>query len=137
MRIKWTPDLSVDMKEIDGQHKELFKRINNLDTAMKKGRAKEEILGLIEFLDEYAIIHFRTEEWYMIKYDYPKYPLHKTKHAWFKKELSAIRQKLEKEGATPEIIVLSNNLLITWFSVHIRTTDRTLGAYLRPKMERI
>ncbi len=137
MKIKWTSDLSVDVKEIDGQHKELFKRINNLDTAMKKGRAKEEVLGLIEFLDEYAIIHFRTEEWYMIKYDYPKYPFHKTKHAWFIKELSAVRRKLEKEGATPEVIILSNNLLITWFSSHIRTTDTALGAYLRPKIARI
>ena len=68
MKIKWTSDLSVDVKEIDGQHKELFKRINNLDTAMKKGRAKEEVLGLIEFLDEYVVIHFRTEELFMIKY---------------------------------------------------------------------
>ncbi|MDA8104300.1 MAG: bacteriohemerythrin [Nitrospiraceae bacterium] len=137
MKIKWTSDLSVDVKEIDGQHKELFKRINNLDTAMKKGRAKEEILGLIEFLDEYVVIHFRTEELYMIRYDYPRYPFHKTKHAWFKKEFSVVRKKLEKEGPTPEVIILSNNLLITWFSGHIRTTDTALGAYLRPKLARI
>ncbi len=137
MRIKWTQDLSVDVKEIDGQHKELFKRINSLDTALKKGKAKEEVLGLFEFLDEYATIHFRTEEFYMIKYAYPRFPFHKTKHAWFMKELSAVKMKLEKEGPTPKVIILGNNLLITWFCSHIRTTDMALGAYLRPKLARI
>ncbi len=137
MRIKWTQDLSVDMKEIDGQHKELFRRINSLDTALRKGKAKEEILGLIEFLDEYVVIHFRTEEFYMIKYAYPRYQFHKTKHVWFMKELSAVKKKLERNGPTPEVIILSNNLLITWFSNHIRKTDTALGSYLRPKLASI
>jgi hemerythrin len=134
MKVKWTQDLSVDVKEIDAQHKELLRRIDGLDSAMKQGRAKEEILRLIEFLDEYVVIHFRTEELFMIQHAYPKYHFHKTKHEWFKNEFSAIRKRLEEEGATPEVIVLSNNLLITWFSSHIRTTDTTLGTYLKPKL---
>jgi hemerythrin len=134
MMVKWTKDLSVDVKEIDSQHRELFKRINGLDSAIKKGRAKEEVLRLMDFLDEYVVIHFRTEELYMIQYRYPKYQFHKTKHEWFKKEFAAIGNKLEREGATPEVIILSNNLLITWFSSHIRTTDTALGSYLATKM---
>jgi len=63
-----------------------------------------------------------------------KYQIHKTKHEWFKEESSAIRKRLEKEGATPEVI-LSNNLLITWFCNHIRTIDAELVAYLKPKLE--
>ncbi len=131
MRVKWTQDLSIGLKEIDGQHKELFKRINGLDTALRGGRAKEEILGLFEFLDEYVIIHFRTEELYMIRYDYPKFKFHRMKHEWFKKEFSAIRKRLQKEGATPDVIIQSNNLLITWFCNHILTTDMAFGGYLR------
>jgi len=102
---------------------------------MKKGRAKEEVLRVIEFLDEYVVIHFRTEEMFMLNYAYPKYQIHKTKHEWFKEESSAIRKRLEKEGATPEVIILSNNLLITWFCNHIRTIDAELVAYLKPKLE--
>jgi len=30
----------------------------------------------------------------------------------------------------PEVIILSNNLLITWFCNHIRTIDAELGMYL-------
>lgn len=137
MNVKWTQDLSVDVKEIDMQHKELFRRINGLDTAMKRGKAREEVVPLIEFLEEYTVVHFRTEEIYMIKYRYPRYQIHKAKHEWFAEEFASIRKKLEREGATAEVIVRSNNLLITWFSGHIRTTDTALGAFLKPKIAKL
>ena len=134
MKLQWTEDLSVGVEEIDNQHKELFDRINNLDSAMKQGRAKEEVVRLIEFLDKYVIIHFSAEEKYMTDYSYAGYALHKTKHDWFKKEFSDIRTKLDAGVITPDVIMLSNNLLITWFSNHIRSIDMMLGNFLKSKI---
>ena len=134
MKLQWTQDFSVGVEEIDSQHKDLFERINKLDSAMKLGRAKEEVVRLIEFLDTYAVIHFSAEEKYMTDYDYSGYALHRTKHDWFKKEFSEIRTKLDAEGVTPDVIMLSNNLLITWFSNHVRTIDMMLGSFLKSKI---
>jgi hemerythrin len=134
MKLQWTQDLSVGVEEIDSQHKELFDRINNLDTAMKQGSAREEVVRLIEFLDKYVIIHFGAEEKYMTDYNYAGYALHKTKHDWFKKEFSNIRTKLNAGGITADVIMLSNNLLITWFSNHIRSIDMMLGSFLKSKI---
>ena len=134
MKLEWTQELSVGVGEIDNQHKELFDGINNLDSAMKRGTAKEEVIRLIEYLDKYVVIHFEAEEKYMINYNYAGYALHKTKHDWFKKEFSDIRIKLDAEGITPEAIMRSNNLLITWFSNHIRTIDMMLGSFLKSKI---
>jgi hemerythrin len=134
MKLQWTQNFSVGVEEIDSQHKELFDRINHLDSAMKQDRAKDEVIRLIEFLDKYVIIHFDAEEKYMIDYNYAGYALHKTKHDWFKKEFSDIRTKLDAGGVTPDLIMLSNNLLITWFSNHIRTIDMTLGSFLKSKI---
>lgn len=134
MKLQWTQDLSIGVEEIDSQHRELFDRINNLDSAMKQGSAKEEVVRLIEFLDTYVIIHFGAEEKYMTDYNYAGYALHKTKHNWFKKEFSDIRTKLGVGGITPDLIMLSNNLLITWFSNHIRTIDMMLGSFLKSKI---
>ena len=134
MRLQWNQDLSVGVEEIDGQHRELFDRINSLDSSMKQGKAKNEVLRLMDFLDEYVILHFGTEEKYMADYDYPGYSLHKTKHNSFKKELAEIRKKLEIDGATPQVIILSNDLLIKWFSNHIRTIDMALGLFLKSKI---
>jgi hemerythrin len=133
MQLLWTRDLSVGVEEIDIQHKELFEMINALDAAIKKGKAKKEIMELIGFLDGYIVNHFGTEEEYMTARGYPDYPYHKKKHEWFTEEFSGIKKRLE--GGTPlvEVIGLSNNLLITWFSNHIRTTDKALGGFLAPK----
>jgi len=134
MKLEWTKDLSVGVEEIDNQHKDLFERINNLDSAMKQGGAKEEIVRLIEFLDKYVIDHFSEEEKFMTDHNYAGYDLHKTKHDWFKKEFSDIWSNLDAEGVTPEVIVQSNNLLITWFSNHVRSIDRMLGSFLKSKI---
>ena len=134
MKLQWTQDLSVGVEEIDSQHRELFDRINNLDSAMKRGTAKEEVVRLIEFIDEYVVIHFGAEEKYMIDYNYAGYALHKTKHDWFKKEFSDIRTNLDTGGVTPDLIMRSNNLLITWFSNHIRSIDMMLGSFLKSKI---
>ena len=134
MKLQWDQDFSVGVEEIDSQHKELFDRINNLDSAMKQGTAKEEVARLIEFLHKYVTIHFGTEEKYMIDYNYTGYALHKTKHDWFKKEFSDIQIKLDAEGITPDAIMRSNNLLITWFSNHIRSIDMMLGSFLKSKI---
>lgn len=134
MKLQWTRDLSVGVEEIDSQHRELFDRINNLDSAMKQGRAKEEVVRLFEFLDAYVITHFGAEEKYMTDCNYTGYALHKTKHEWFKKEFSDIRTKLDAGGTTPDVIMLSNNLLITWFSNHIRSIDMMLGSFLKTKL---
>ena len=134
MKLQWTQDLSVGVEEIDSQHKELFDRISNLDTAMKQGSSREEVVMLIEFLDKYVIIHFSAEEKYMTDFNYAGYALHKTKHDWFKKEFSNIRTKLDAGGITADVIMLSNNLLITWFSNHVRSIDMMLGSFLKSKI---
>ena len=134
MKLQWTQGLSVGVEEIDNQHKELFERINNLDSAMKQGSAQEEVVRLIEFLDKYVITHFTAEEKYMTDHDYAGYALHKAKHDWFKIKFSDIRTKLDAEGITPGVIILSNSLLITWFSNHIRSIDMMLGSFLKSKI---
>ena len=122
--------MSVGVEEIDSQHKELFKMINNLDAAIKNGKPQKEIVRLIGFLDDYVVEHFGTEERYMTDHDYADYPYHKKKHEWFIEEFYGIKSKLESAAPSVEVIGLSNNLLITWFSNHIRTTDKSLGSFL-------
>jgi hemerythrin len=133
MQLEWTPDLSVGIEEIDSQHRELFRRINNLDSALRTGKAKAEIIRLIEFLDEYVVDHFGAEEKYMIDYNYAGYDRHKANHAWFINEFSGIREKFDAGEPPVTLIGLCNNLLITWFSNHIRTVDMALGGFLKSK----
>ncbi len=131
MRLQWNSEYSVSIDEIDNQHKELFARINDLDSAIKKGKSIGELTKVIDFLEQYIIYHFGTEEKTMVDHGYPGFQLHKKKHLWFNNEFAAMKGKLENEGPTPDLIMLVNHLLISWFSNHIRTIDRLLGSFIR------
>jgi len=136
MQIEWTEDLSVGVDEIDEQHKELFKRINKLDSALRKGKAKAEVLKFLEFLEEYAVTHFKTEEEFMVSCRYPEYSLHKTNHDRFKKDLAVIEKKFEAGAPLVDVMGLCNNLLIVWFCNHIRTRDMALGGFMKTRRYR-
>ena len=69
--MEWTDRLATGISTIDSQHKELFKRINNLVTAIRERRCKSEIDDTIKFLDDYARVHFSEEEKHMRETEYP------------------------------------------------------------------
>ncbi|MGC2061549.1 MAG: bacteriohemerythrin [Thermodesulfovibrionales bacterium] len=131
MKLQWSSEFSVHDDEIDRHHRELFLMINNLDDAMRQGRAGAEVLKVLDFLDQYIILHFRSEEQRMTGSSYPSYEDHRNRHLWFRGQLSDIRKKLETEGPTPDVIVQADHLLITWFSNHVRTLDMRLGNFLK------
>ena len=135
MRIRWTSEFSVYDEEIDSQHKDLFIIINKLDTAMREGKAHQEIQRLVDFLEQYAVGHFRVEEQQMAEHAFEGLESHREKHAWFRRQLTEIKKKLRADGPTPDLIVLANHLLITWFSNHIRTFDRILGHFLAERRQ--
>ena len=65
MSIVWTPKLSVGVDRIDEQHKIWFEKADELFEAGKQKRAKEYIVTMFDFLDDYTKQHFRDEEAYM------------------------------------------------------------------------
>ena len=64
----WDKSLEIGNDEIDSQHKEIFKRVNKLLSAMADGSGKDTIGKLIEFLTEYVVNHFDAEERLMRKH---------------------------------------------------------------------
>ncbi len=130
MAIQWTEDIAVGVVKIDNQHKELFARINALFEACNQGKGTTEIGRTVAFLEEYTETHFNTEEQYMVKTKYPDYELHKEQHDIFRKNLSDIKRRLDKEGPGIHIVIMINNLVIDWLRNHIRTFDKKFGTYV-------
>lgn len=134
MAIEWTEDLATGVSEIDNQHKELFKRINNMLEACNQGRGKEEVGRVIKFLEDYVVTHFTTEESYMTKHGYPEYPVHKAAHSLFIENFSGLKRKFETEGVGVHIVILTNSLVVDWLINHIRKVDKALGGFLKAKI---
>ena len=87
--LTWNDSYSVNVKEIDQQHKKLFDMLNSLLEAMKEGKGKEIVGTIIKDMQSYTVIHFGTEERYMQKFEYPDYPKHKSEHEKFISKLSS------------------------------------------------
>ncbi|MHB1419106.1 MAG: bacteriohemerythrin [Bacillota bacterium] len=133
--IEWTKDLSVDVDEIDQQHQEIFRRIDNLLEACNHGKGKAMVGDIITFLGDYVSKHFGVEEKYMTKYKYPKYLKHKEQHDDFIKTFIGLKQKFEAEGPGLSLVINTNHMLVSWLQNHIRNTDKELGSFLKANLK--
>ncbi len=134
MSIVWTDDLATGVDAIDIQHKELFKRIDNLLDSCRLGKGRDELKNVIQFLDDYVVTHFSAEETYMQKYSYPEYPTHRSQHLEFTKNFTDIKKELEREGAGVYLVVTINHVVVDWLQNHIRKMDKALGSFLKTKV---
>ncbi|TAN41784.1 MAG: bacteriohemerythrin [Nitrospirae bacterium] len=131
MAIEWTEELATGVTIIDDQHKELFRRINALLEACSRGKGKEEIARVIQFLEDYVISHFSEEEERMQQSSYPAYAEHKAQHEEFKRNFAEVKQLFETNGPAVFVVIKTNHVVIDWLKAHIKRIDRAFGAFLQ------
>ena len=130
MRYELTKDLETGNSIIDGEHRELFRAVNNLMDACSKGQGRASMEPAIKFLIDYVNRHFAHEEQLQRQYKYPNMIGHKQFHEGYKRKLSEIVNKIPAAG--PTVADLSSlNLHISALVSHIRTEDKKLGAFLK------
>lgn len=132
--MEWTEDLAVGVATIDKQHQELFKRINNLVSAIKQHRCKEEIDSTISFLADYARFHFAEEEKRMDRAQYDGLGDHQEQHRHYLASIAELKQQASlprAPGASYELSVTVNQVVVDWIVDHIMKTDKKLGLFLK------
>ncbi|MDK2936622.1 MAG: hemerythrin [Eubacteriaceae bacterium] len=131
MAIKWTPELSVGVENIDSQHKIWFEKADKLFEAGKSGKSKDYIVQMLDFLDDYTKQHFRDEEAYMTKINYPELAAQKTAHQNFIGELSKIKMEYAKSGGNISLIINANQMIVNWLTQHISNMDKKIGTFAK------
>lgn len=124
----WDKTLSIQVKEIDEDHKKLVDLFNLLNHSVAEGDAKNHIEAVMEELISCTVWHFRHEERLMLKYGYEGFLEHKREHQDLIDSVRALQQKLLEEGksvSSEEIEFLEH-----WLSGHILGADMDLGSYL-------
>ncbi len=129
--VNWSKNLETGIDIVDEQHKELVDQINNLLEATRDRRGKEEVTNMLEFLASYVVEHFKTEEKYMIKYDYPKYLEHKKDHDAFVEEVKKLFSAFVESGETVKMIVSLNGKVVKWLIDHIMKIDREMAIFFK------
>ena len=133
IRITFDKNLETGDPEIDGQHRELFNRIDRLLAASRERRSREEVGQTLTFLGDYVVHHFAAEERMMAVADYPEIEAHRAEHARFVQEFGLLYQEFKAEGPTTLFIIRVGNRVTGWLREHIYRTDRSLVEYLRKK----
>lgn len=131
--ITWNESLSVDIDEIDNQHKGLIETINTLEAAAQNSERNKVCFEIVLKLKSYLNEHFTTEEKYMLQYNYPEMLAHKKEHAEF------IKNTLDFELACVEFyspFIPMLDFLKEWLANHIAVTDMKMGDYLKKTMKK-
>lgn len=135
MSIEWREELATGIEAVDEQHKGIFARFAAFSTACEGSCAKEEILNLLDYLEEYTRDHFRDEEAALQEADYPGLAIQKENHAIFMREIAELKGRVGASGAEmPEILELKR-LLIRWLIQHIRNLDMAYVDFLKGKVQ--
>ena len=124
----WDDTLSVQIREIDEDHRRLIELFNILNHSVVEGDATNYIEAVMEELISCTAWHFRHEERLMLKYSYEGFEEHKTEHQELIESARELQQKILQEGKP-----VSNEdieFLERWLVGHILGTDMDLGSYL-------
>ena len=126
MEIAWRNDLETGDKGIDGQHREMFRKINELIAACKKGQEQTELASLLFFLRQYVQGHFAAEAHYQARHSYPHSREHAQQHAILVENLTRLENAYLHEGASLPVVTNSLKLTYEWLTEHILKWDKQM-----------
>jgi hemerythrin len=125
--ITWNDNLSVNVGEIDKQHQQLIKLINDLDDAMRQGKGKLILGKIVAGLIDYTSFHFSTEEKHFSQLGYPGAEDHVKEHKAFVDKVTDFKKKLDAGsiGLSTDVI----NFLSDWLKKHIQGSDKKYSPF--------
>ena len=127
---EWDDSYLVGVELIDEQHKELFKRINDLIKANKANKGEEKIADTLEFLEDYTVKHFNDEQELQQKYNYPHYETHKEIHDGFVQEITDFKNDFEAGDVDTAQMMKFNKRITEWLVDHVKGIDQKLGEHI-------
>jgi hemerythrin-like metal-binding domain len=133
MDYQWDESLETGHETIDEQHKQLFTALISIIEASGEGHGKEEIVRTLDFLSEYTVRHFKTEEDLQKEFNYPGYSAHKKSHDDFKVTINEMISILKEKGPVKKLIDTVVKTIGDWLITHIKGSDLEMASYLKSK----
>ena len=127
----WNEKYSVNIRELDEQHKKLIGMVGRLHDAMRQGKGKQALEEVLRNLIQYTKTHFAAEERLMKNHEFPGYESHKAKHDGMTKKVADLYREYQdgKTAITLEVMTFLEN----WIDKHIMGTDKQYSPFLNSK----
>jgi len=127
----WSNDYSINVAEIDEQHKKLLEHVNNLHAGVEAQIDNQVLHQLIVDLYEYTVFHFAFEEKLMKKHGMDHIEKHHEEHKLMLEHLKDVCNAMS-DGKRPAFYS-EYDVSDDWFLAHIKGSDQKMGAFLNSK----
>ena len=138
--LKWTDEMTSGFEDLDRQHRTIIVCIHKLFSACENNAPKDKIFHLINCLDNYVTKHFKVEEAYAEKYDFPKKEILESEHEFFRAVYYRIRYHYTYYDINSgnyryvyKYALHLNKTLEEWLDFHMNNLDRELIDFLKSK----
>ena len=132
MYFEWKDKYSIDVKEIDDQHKKMFELGGKISCLVFDNGAENylnEILSIIEKLREYTKYHFKYEEEHMELNGYVHQHTHRIQNSYLLERIDKIEDKMIS-NRQQETLIEMINFILDWISKHILKEDMKYKEFL-------
>ena len=126
--LTWNDRYSVKNALIDNQHKTIFELLNSLYDSLQNKESLAPIVEIIDRLDDYAVVHFRSEENLMEEKRFPQLEAHKVQHDRFRKKATEFKRDFSEISGDMTIDLFV--FLKHWWINHILTSDQAYVPYV-------
>ena len=140
MYAEFTDDLVTGNEMIDGQHRELIGKINDLLVSCEDRSNQSGAARLLNYLADYTEFHFNEEEAFQKEIGYPGLKEHQEKHRELRHTVQELHDMLtEEEGPTDAFVAKVSENVRDCHYYHIKGFDRSVAEYkfMRDSAERI
>lgn len=129
--IEWTSALELGVDQMDRQHRQLVRILNELHQAMLGGSQPRDLMRVMEELIQYTKYHFATEERLMAEANYAGLALHRQKHQALTARVEEYASEVLRGRATVSLSILQ--FLKDWLNRHILGTDKEFAGFVNAR----
>lgn len=127
-RIEWSSNLSVNNENLDTQHNEIFKIINQLGEAKPDNSESKSFAEILTTLTDYGLSHLKEEEKFMEENGFPKLEEHKKVHKSYLYKVAMFNLNYNKTSQADVVSFLKN-----WWVTHIAKMDIQYRDFIESK----
>jgi hemerythrin-like metal-binding protein len=117
----WKDSFNTHISVLDRQHQKLFAVLNQLFDAAHHPVDNNFVMQLLREMNEYANVHFTTEERLMTHYEYPGLEAQKIQHEYYREQLVQLTRSFDEDNEA--VCKQSLQFLRNWFLGHILLED--------------
>lgn len=135
MTMLWKDKYELGVPLIDGQHKELFRRVALFMQALRSDESWEKKLPQLDetlaFMKKYVVAHFAAEEAYQRDIGYPHYQAHKQLHDDMVRYVQEVSEKCGGTGCDEQLMQQFGGRLLAWLVNHVAAEDQRIADYAK------